>query len=75
MAISPQYRDSLWSNRFWEYHHFSSFCAVNLGYYDNNLDTQIISIVPGTPSTSWQKFILIELESEEKFSFVVYHLK
>ena len=28
---------------------------------------QIISIVPGTPSTSWQKFILIELESETSF--------
>ena len=28
---------------------------------------QIISIVPGTPSTSWQKFILIELESEASF--------
>ena len=67
MAISHQYHDSLWSNHFWEYHHFSSLCAVNLGYYDNNLETQIISIVPGTPSTSWQKFFLIELESEKSF--------
>ena len=50
-----------------EYHHFSSLCAVNLGYYDNNLETQIISIVPGTPSTSWQKFFLIEFESEKSF--------
>ena len=34
---------------FWENHHFSPLCAVNLGCYDNNLETQIIFNVPGTP--------------------------
>ena len=53
---------------------FCDAIAINPDYYDNNLETQFISNVPGTPQTSWQKFILIELESEKRFSFVVYHL-
>ena len=36
--------------------------------------TQITFYVPGTPPTSLQKFILIELQSQKSF-FVVYHPK
>ena len=69
MAILHIYRDALRSNHFWEYQHFSPLCAVNLGYYDNNLATQIIFNVPGTSPTSWPKLILIELQSGKKDLF------
>lgn len=46
---------------------FSPLCALNLGYNDNNLESQIIFNVPGASPTPWQNFTLIELDSEKGF--------
>ena len=59
---SPNTNETYINNYAYVKFRFSSLCAVNLGYYGNNLESER-QIISGTPPTLWQKFILIELES------------